>query len=224
MLPASLIRSAGTVQIFLSRSISGHRIPRISPERAAVRRQSSSASAEVASRFPSFAIKAAKSSSGIAANGHAPALTVAAIGDPDGRAIGRDFRPHENPWPWPRLNPFRSARAPVRRFPPCQHALGCLEICRIQTLRELLKQRPQKRPAALASALIGKQRCQIDRGAQLPCARPGAGPIRATASSTFPRRQREAAASTEEDLPSHAITPACMRHLRLFRPVGSSRR
>jgi hypothetical protein len=58
----AFIRLAGTVQIFLSRSISGHRIPKTSPERAAVRMHSSSASAADASRFRSFETKAATSS------------------------------------------------------------------------------------------------------------------------------------------------------------------
>ena len=35
-----------------------------------------------------------------------------------------------------------------------QQALGGLEICRVQTFRELLEHRPQKRPGSLASSLI----------------------------------------------------------------------
>ena len=35
-----------------------------------------------------------------------------------------------------------------------QQAFGGLEICRVQTLRELLEHRPQKRPGSLASSLI----------------------------------------------------------------------
>ena len=52
-----------------------------------------------------------------------------------------------------------------------KHALGGFQICRVPALHELLKHRLQKRPAVLASSLIGKQSCQIDRGAQLPCPR-----------------------------------------------------
>ena len=59
---AAFIRLAGTVQIFLSKSISDHRVPKISPDRAAVRMHNSSASAEVVSRFLRLAMKAATAS------------------------------------------------------------------------------------------------------------------------------------------------------------------
>jgi len=52
-----------------------------------------------------------------------------------------------------------------------ESTLGGFQICCVPALHELLKHRLQKRPAVLASSLIGKQSCQIDRGAQLPCAR-----------------------------------------------------
>jgi hypothetical protein len=47
-----------------------------------------------------------------------------------------------------------------------QHALRGLQIGRIGPFDKLFEHRLQKRPAVLASSLIGKQICQIDRRAQ----------------------------------------------------------
>jgi hypothetical protein len=64
--PPSSVRRAGSTRRF-RRSISSHRMPSSSPERAAVRMQSSSATAANASRSRRLAMNAGTSSYGIAA-------------------------------------------------------------------------------------------------------------------------------------------------------------
>ncbi len=63
----AFMRSAGTVQIAVRRSISRHRAPSVSPVRAAVRIVNSNASAPIPSRKRSVAMKAANSTKGRAA-------------------------------------------------------------------------------------------------------------------------------------------------------------
>lgn len=104
----------------------GHRIPRISPERAAVRMQSSCASAEEAFRVRSLAMKTLHPQMASRHDGPAPASTVAATDGPNGRASVRGSRPPGSPWPWPHPRPFQLDRVPARRFQPSlsKSALG----------------------------------------------------------------------------------------------------
>ena len=78
----AFIRAAGTVQTSCRRSISSQRIPSSSPDRAAVRMQSSSATAANASRSRRLAMNAGTSSYGIAAWWPRVSLRAVATGDP----------------------------------------------------------------------------------------------------------------------------------------------
>jgi hypothetical protein len=48
-----------------------------------------------------------------------------------------------------------------------QQLIGSLEVGRVGALRELLEHRLQQQPGGFALSLIGTERCEIARGAQV---------------------------------------------------------